>query len=1202
MQGNPVCPRCGKTLRSSRFDGLCPACMLGGPEDAPGHGQDGITPESLNRSLPEFEVLEVIGEGGMGSVFRARQFSLNREVALKMLRAGSPLESGRFAERFVREAQVTAQLDHPSIVPVYDTGYDREGRCFYTMPLVKGRDLGSVFRLAAEGRDGWNLNRALGVLVKVCQALAFAHGKGVVHRDLKPSNIMVGDLGEVYVMDWGLARMSGCEDIRDLRLRLQEGGIGVGALDTITSDAPLCTLDGAVIGTPAYMSPEQARGDIPLVDHLSDLYSLGAILYELLTGHPPYMPRGSESTPARVLGQLLDHPVEFSAETRAQAAAELVSICRKAMARDRRDRYSSALGLAEDLQAYLDGRVVQAYESGPAAQARKWIKRNRALAVAAALAVSSIVVGLAATALIQTKAKREVQSAFDQERAAKDTAVAHLASAFRNSGLYEGDQGAFAHAALWFAHAASLNRPYPEIAELDHARSAEYGRSAVVPVRAFKGAESLTESLQFSDDGRFLLRTYPGGFELYDVPGERQLDLGGASSAVFLPGASAVAISREPDRVEILSLPTLALTSAHRIAGLGSPTALGISADARTLVAGGRALRVWDLATGELRDTLPDVGPCRSAIIASPHRIALYGAGKSAGTSATVVERPGPGAPWQIIPPDLQPPLVFNQPNLQRLPSPDGLQRIASSLTLAGLESLADLAGRNRIFSQWCVTLDGLHLASADQSGLLRVWNLARRPRYSLVRAGLHGYLRPVIGDTQRAVLPVGLRCSDAYSRSRSWSVPTTRVYDLTTGRPRGERLDIGAPILNADFPPSSGEPVVALACAAPDRSKQAMFRDDGSAGSIQIWNYGSGQPVLPSIPMPSEPRAVRYHPDGSWLAVLCAAGQVLRIDPTDGAVTPLFREGGVANDGANYYETLFGPGDLRFTEDGSVLLVWGLETRVFAWNTSDGRLQFPPLKVPRMANFAQLRGDTLYVSGVTDTHGAWDFRSGTVLPEFFPARDWKSLLGSRVDAAGERRVIFGLGPHVAVQHVRTGEVTEFALGDGAWSFAQFLGERPVVMAVVSGAPHPFARVWDYRTGRALTPEIRMPELSRPTLLEVSGSGAFAGAVWPPYGMIAWDLRRLGRIEGDEHLTDRARIQLAELNAYARLTGDKIVNLDDDEWIAAWRDFRARHPEVHRYEWSDDELARYHSNRAIELDVEGEADLAAWHRARIPEP
>src|SRR5688500_466293 len=205
----------------------------------------------------------------MGVVLRVWDEDLRRHLAMKvMLGKGLGTAAGRPSDpkllaRFLEEAQVTGQLDHPGIVPVHDLGLDAEGRVYFTMKLVKGVTLGEVFDERARGEGGWTQQRVLGLLLKVCEAMSYAHAKGVIHRDLKPANVMVGKFGEVYVMDWGLAKILGREDGKDVRIRPNgappEGGRRRSdrrARPAEMPDTALYTMDGDVLGTPAYMPPE----------------------------------------------------------------------------------------------------------------------------------------------------------------------------------------------------------------------------------------------------------------------------------------------------------------------------------------------------------------------------------------------------------------------------------------------------------------------------------------------------------------------------------------------------------------------------------------------------------------------------------------------------------------------------------------------------------------------------------------------------------------------------------------------------------------------------------------------------------------------------------------------------------------------------------------------------------------------------------
>ncbi|MBK7875282.1 MAG: SUMF1/EgtB/PvdO family nonheme iron enzyme [Planctomycetes bacterium] len=349
-----------------------------------------------------------VGRGGMGAVLKIWDEDLRRTLAMKVVlgkddpaKPGStPSVDSRTLGRFLEEAQVTGQLDHPGIVPVHELGLDSTGRVYFTMRLVKGEDLRRIYEHVESGHDGWNETRALGVLLKVCEAMSYAHDKNVVHRDLKPANVMVGKFGEVYVMDWGLARVLGEKDRHDVRLKPEAATSASIRTERRserdeTPDSPLVTMDGDVVGTPAYMPPEQARGDVDQLGPHSDVYAVGAMLYHLLAKQMPFVPANARVSAHAVLMRVLDGPPRPLIELTPRAPAELVAICERAMERDPARRYHNMVELAGDLRAYLERRVVKAYESGTWAETKKWVLRNKPLAAALASAVLIAIGGFA---------------------------------------------------------------------------------------------------------------------------------------------------------------------------------------------------------------------------------------------------------------------------------------------------------------------------------------------------------------------------------------------------------------------------------------------------------------------------------------------------------------------------------------------------------------------------------------------------------------------------------------------------------------------------------------------------------------------------------------------------------------------------------------------------------------------------------------
>ena len=368
-----------------------------------------------------YAIEKEVARGGQGAVLRVWDEDLRRSLAMKVIldqhgeawRGTKSVLVRRTLRRFLEEAQVTGRLDHPGIVPVHELGLDSRGRVYFTMKLVEGQDLKQVFELSRTGREGWTQPRVLGVLLRVCEAMAYAHSKGVLHRDLKPANVMVGRFGEVYVMDWGLAHVLGTPDERDLRVRApgtpEARGERAGNGRDWSDDPLLVTMDGEVLGTPCYMSPEQARGELAAMGPHSDVYAAGALLYHLVAGHPPYVEPGKRPENHQILRRLVLQAPAPLHERAPRAPHELIAICEKAMAREPAERYADMLALAEDLRAFLENRVVHAYETGAVAELRKWVRRNRGPATAIAGAVLVALGGLGIATLEQARRAEEAR-------------------------------------------------------------------------------------------------------------------------------------------------------------------------------------------------------------------------------------------------------------------------------------------------------------------------------------------------------------------------------------------------------------------------------------------------------------------------------------------------------------------------------------------------------------------------------------------------------------------------------------------------------------------------------------------------------------------------------------------------------------------------------------------------------------------------
>jgi len=376
-----ICRKCGAKIFSDVPEGLCPRCVLKSalgnfPDAAVAGGVDpgrSSTPSPADENeatankklahaaellgeLGDYELLEEVGRGGQGVVFRARQKSLNRIVALKVISLGQ-WASKAHLKRFRLEAEAAARLEHPGIVPIHEVG-ERDGSCYFSMKFVEGGQLDEVAR-----REPMPIRRAVELIAKVARTVHYAHEHGILHRDIKPGNILLDAKGEPHLTDFGLARLVESES-------------------SVTQ-----TLD--VLGTPSYMAPEQAVGNNSAITSATDVYGLGAVFYQLLTGQPPFAGGATYET----IKLLLDSEPRPPQLLNPKIDRDLSTICLKCLEKDPKRRYSSALALAEDLERWLKHEPIQARHTGVFVRGKKWVRRNPTSAL---LATSLVALAAAA--------------------------------------------------------------------------------------------------------------------------------------------------------------------------------------------------------------------------------------------------------------------------------------------------------------------------------------------------------------------------------------------------------------------------------------------------------------------------------------------------------------------------------------------------------------------------------------------------------------------------------------------------------------------------------------------------------------------------------------------------------------------------------------------------------------------------------------
>ena len=363
-----------------------------------------LPPEFYQRD--RYVVGEEVAKGGMGAVLQAREVTTRRTVAMKVM-LGATEESAPDQLRFIEEAQITAQLEHPNIVPVHELGADGKGRVFYTMKLVQGITLKKVFELLAQGVPQtvakYPLSALLTIFQKVCDAVAFAHSKGVIHRDLKPANIMIGHFGEVLVMDWGLAKAW-----RKPETALANGvAATVQEVESARADRGenFATREGSLMGTPPYMSPEQARGEVNALNGRSDIFSLGIIFYQLLTLRLPFSGKNARDIMQHIgAGAPVVPPLAMNKgaapATLPHCPGHLVpqslsAVALKALAFERERRYQEVKEMQDDLLAFQTGFATTAEQASLARQLRLFLSRHRKVLVASAAVLLLCAAGFA---------------------------------------------------------------------------------------------------------------------------------------------------------------------------------------------------------------------------------------------------------------------------------------------------------------------------------------------------------------------------------------------------------------------------------------------------------------------------------------------------------------------------------------------------------------------------------------------------------------------------------------------------------------------------------------------------------------------------------------------------------------------------------------------------------------------------------------
>lgn len=1177
------------------------------PAQAP---HNGAAPAKL-RYFGDYEILEEIAHGGMGVVYKARQTTLNRIVAVKMILAGQ-LANESDVKRFQAEAEAAANLHHPGVVGIYEVGV-QDGQHYYSMEYIAGQNLSQIIR-----EKPLPIATAAEYVRDIATVLEYAHQQKVLHRDLKPSNILLDASGRVRIADFGLAkRVEGESDL---------------------------TMTGQVLGTPSYMSPEQAAAQHAIIGPPTDIYALGAILYELVTGRPPFRSENVGETLRQVQH---DEPVRPRL-LNPKLPRDLETICLKCLEKEPRRRYGSAQLLADDLGRYLRGEPIQARPISRPARVWRWCRRNPRLAsigaAASALLIAVLIISSVAYFRESMLRRDLLQEQATTKRALRTSQISN-SDMRTHSGLAAADRGDAAAAAVWFAAAAELLGEDDARSQHNRLRAALWNDHAPRPVRAVMHPEEWVLDVKFHSSGKYLLTWSPrcgphvGRCIIWDLETEREFPLnieaGQLSCGAWSRDGTILALGTDRDRLVLQTFPKGEM--AHDIPLEGRTDFLEFDPTGRYLAVAygpreaasptdqlmktGRKVRVWDLqegrfATPELpqpspvsmlmfhpRGTQLVVGHALSTCwayaipssVAEPQSPRMITRQRSPSTK--VGERPArplylsagrrlltfddkelrlwDTATWMPLPLSPQAASLNNPPEVAALTPHEetivvgtngGFALIASD-SLQRQQQIRPNMARQYVFVA-AISPDGRHLLSGGAERLARIWTLPdARPVGPPIKHGTKILAAAWSPDGRRLVTAQrgGLVRMWTLGANLFGPVPLDPPGGLALLSPSGKYVasqgstfsNSGPPLTRvyatADSRPAG--PVIKAggrllgAAFSPDERELALLTGGGDTLTIVDWRTGKvREPVLR---LESQPRSIKYRPGGKEIGVLCADGQIVVVNAAAISVRAQWSNQVAYPKDVDYIWN----GALEFSPDGESLITYQTDRAVRVWNVGSGSLRFRiDQHFDRCLRVAvSLDGTRMATASRDNTARVWDFGTGQPLSSGLIHPD--KVHSVNFHPLGELLVTACRDGQVRVWEWRTGHLAcppiphEHEVHAAAFA--------PDGRFVITASEDKTARVWEFTAGKPLSPPavLHGPALN----LEITPDGrrlvvgGFVGG--------RLDLVPLDALFDADALDIHDRRLFAELSAGRGLdsTGG-LATLTGKEWLDKWEDFQSRRP------------------------------------------